>query len=470
MIIQMQVLKPDHLERIHSEALQVLDRVGAMVYSEELCRLLRRQGISAEDGWVRLPPEVVNAALQTAPRGFSLVDRNGTELPLDRGQGYLYSYFNSTNVSDYGAGGLRPSTKQDVVNWVRLGDALPEIAIANGGGYVRDVPEPLQPLHTVAAIVSNKTKHNLCAPLNLQEAEIWTELDEIAREGQGQPAITSGFGMTSPLQLDEDSARILLHVVRNKIPAGVISCPVAGASSPGTLIGSLVLQTAEMLFLLTVAQLVSEGTPLLWCGGTGIMDMRTGSLSYGAVERRLIIAAVAQQAAFYGLPWKGGSLSIDAWQPDVQAGAEKMLAMLTILVHGAHSRGFVWGAAGGVATGQAVSLEQMVIDVDLMKAVQRFLRGMDTSEDAWALEVIERAGPGGNYMMNEHTLRWMRAEEVYYSDIANRQGEHGQTMLERAHAKVERVLAEHQLSVSEETVQEIERYVEDRTSSILREQ
>jgi len=362
---------------------------------------------------------------------------------------------------------LRPSTGQDVVNWVRLGDALPEIVVANGGCYARGVPEPLQPLHTVAAIVSNTTKHNLCTPLSLQEAEIWAELDEIARGGQGQPGITSGFGMTSPLQLDKDSAEVLLYVVRKKIPAGVISCPVAGASSPNTLIGSLVLQTAEMLFLITVAQLVSEGTPLMWVGGTGIMDMRTGTLSYGAVERRLIIAATAQQAAFYGLPWKGGSLTVDPWRPDVQAGAEKMIAMLTILLQGSNSWGFVWGAAGGMATGQAVSLEQMVIDVDLMKMAQRFLHGIDTSEDAWALDAIERIGPGGNYMMDEHTLRWMRAEEIYYSDIVNREGERGQSMLERAHAKVEMILTQHEPSVSEETVQEIERYVEDRTDSIL---
>lgn len=470
MIIEMQVLKPEDLERIHGEALKVLSRVGVEVHNEELCRLLRRQGISVEDRRVRLPMEVVGTALQTTPRGFSLYDRRGSELPLKRGRSYFMNYGNSTNVSDYGAKGLRPSSRQDVMNWGRLGDALSEIDIANGGCYARDVPEPLQPLHTVAAVISNTTKHNSSSPLNLQEAEIWAELDEIARGKQGQPGVNSGFGMTSPLQLDKDSAEVLLYVVRKKIPANVTSCPITGASSPSTLIGSQVLQTAEMLFLLTVAQLVSEGAPLMWGGGGGILDMRTGVMSYGAVERRLNIAAGAQQAAFYRLPHMGGSLTIDPWQPDVQAGAEKMMAMLTALLQSSLPWGFVWGSAGGVAAGQAVSFEQMVIDVDLLKMAQRFLRGMNTDEEAWALDVIERVGPGGNYMLDEHTLRWMRTEEIYYSDIVNRQGERGQSMLERAHAKVERILAEHEPSVSEDAVQEIERYVEDRTRLILGEQ
>jgi trimethylamine---corrinoid protein Co-methyltransferase len=466
-MFSLQVLDEKTLERMHREALGILSRVGVEVQNEQLLQVFRQHGLPVEDLRVRLPAEVVEAALKTVPAGFSLHDRNGNELPLEQGRSYFYSYPNSINVVDYGAQGLRPSTKQDVINWVRLGDALPEIAIANDGCYARDEPEMVQELHTVAAVISNTTKHNLSAPLNLQEAEIWIELDEIARGGQGHPAISSGFGTTSPLRVDEDSAEVLLYAVRKKIPSTIISCPIAGGSSPTTIIGSLVLQLAEILFVITATQLVREGAPLIMVGGTGIMDLRTGALSYGAVERRLIMAASVQHAARYNMPSMAGSLSIDPWQPDVQAGAEKMIGILTYLAVSSLPQGYIWGAAGGLAAGLACSLEQMVIDVDQLKMAQRFQRGLDTGEDAWAIEAIERVGPGGNYLADEHTLRWMRSEEIYRSDIANLDGDRGQSMLERAHAKVERILAEHQPAVSEETVQEIEQYVEDRTRSIL---
>jgi trimethylamine--corrinoid protein Co-methyltransferase len=103
----------------------------------------------------------------------------------------------------------------------------------------------------------------------------------------------------------------------------------------------------------------------------------------------------------------------------------------------------------------------MVIDADILQGVQRLRRGVAVSRDTLGEEAIERVGPGGDFLMDSHTLQWMRSDEYWLSPLANRQGTTGQTMLERAHERVEALLAEHTPSVSPEVVADVEAYVRE---------
>ena len=458
MRVEFRILEEGEIERIHENSLRVLHQVGFKVYSEELAQLLRARGIPVADGLVRLPPEVVMEALKVAPRHISLYSRKGDELPIQRGHLHPGTYSNAVRVYDYRASALRPSTKEDLRNFVRLGDAMPEVKIVSPACWPQDLPQRLQALHSVGTLMSNTTKHKRGSPHNLEEAEIWIDLASIASGSEDlspRPTISFGLSPTSPLQLDGDTAQVLLHVVRKGLPLIVNSSPMAGGTSPFTLAGTLMLANAEHLFLLTAAQLIREGTPIIIGGAAGVMDMRTGGLSYGCPERHLILGAQIELADHYGLPHHSTSGSVDAWWPDLQSGAEKMLTWVTRLL-----KGVVLGLVfGSLCNGMAVSLEQMLIDADLLKMAQRVVQGFRVDHDTLALEAIERVGPGGNFLMDEHTLRWMRSGEHYYSDLVNRDGDRGGDMVERAHEKVLRILQEHRTEVPDERVEEIQRYV-----------
>lgn len=460
------IFNSEEAEQIHEASLRVVSEVGMVLRDEDLLRYLQRQGISVDEtrSLVRFPRQVVEQALAAAPREVSLWSHHGEELPLKKGYLHPGTYSHALNVLDYGASVPRSSTQADLVRFVRLGDALPEVHIVGPVCWAHDLPEAIQALHAAAATVANSAKHTQAAPQSLAEAQIWTDLAAIADQNlESCPGSTLSFvvSSTSPLQLDANTAQVLRYGAERGIPLILSPCPIAGATSPFTIAGTLVQSNAENLWLLTVAQFVREGTPVILGGAAGPMDMRSGNLSYGCPERHLMLGANIELAQFYGLPHNCPAGSVDSGLPDVQSGAEKMLTWVMRLLGGITlGIGF-----GSLLTGSTVSLEQMVIDADLLNCARRVLHGFQVNEKTMAEEIIARVGPGGDFLLDPHTLRCMRSDEYYLSPLANRQGSSGPTMLERAHQRVEELLASHTPSVSEAVVAEIEAYVRERENA-----
>ena len=116
---------------------------------------------------------------------------------------------------------------------------------------------------------------------------------------------------------------------------------------------------------------------------------------------------------------------------------------------------------GSLLTGSTVSPEQMVMDVDLLQAAKRILKGFRVESHTLGLDAITRVGPAGDFLTDAHTLDWMRRDEYLLSPLANREGPLGKTMLERAHERVADLLAEHTCSVTEEVQASIAAYVRE---------
>jgi trimethylamine--corrinoid protein Co-methyltransferase len=112
---------------------------------------------------------------------------------------------------------------------------------------------------------------------------------------------------------------------------------------------------------------------------------------------------------------------------------------------------------GSLLTGSTVAPEQIVLDADLYRAVQSMLQGMRLDDDRLGLEAIQRVGPGGDFIMDEHTLKWLRSNEYYASPVVNNQGERGRSILHRAHERVKRILLDYQPSVSPSVVDDLEK-------------
>jgi len=461
----MRFLSESDIERIEAQSLLILSEIGIRVHNDRLRDQLRKAGIPVEDQMVRLPPQVVRWALDTAPREITLYGRNGDVMPLQPGHCYLVMGTGATSILDCGANHLRAITQEDVVNFARLSQTMDEISLGGGGGQAQDVAPGLEILRTVESLVLNNSKHHLAGPHDLASARTWYELVEIAggdRDLRETPTLSFVVSTTSPLQLDYDSSQVLEYAAQRRLPFLASSCPMAGGTSPLALIGTVVLMVTEDLFLLTLAQLLNECSPVIWGGAAGIIDVRTGSLSYGAAERHLLLGANIEMAEHYALPHYVPSGSADSWCTGVQTGAEKMQCWMA-----RRASDTIFGIGlGSLYNGLATSLEQVVIDVDLWQQANRVFRGLDTAELDEACDAIRRVGPGGNFLDDEQTLRLMRSSEIYFSDLANREGERGAGMLARAHDKVERILAAHQYVPPDAVVQEVSHYVQARSEEL----
>ncbi len=77
-----------------------------------------------------------------------------------------------------------------------------------------------------------------------------------------------------PLKLDIGTSRVLETVASRGIPVALSSAPVTGSTAPATLAGLLTLVHAEELFGIVLAQIIREGTPVLYGPVPAVANMR----------------------------------------------------------------------------------------------------------------------------------------------------------------------------------------------------
>jgi trimethylamine--corrinoid protein Co-methyltransferase len=253
--------------------------------------------------------------------------------------------------------------------------------------------------------------------------------------------------MVSPLMFAPDVTELMMEVCRQRMPVVLSAAPMAGSTAPVTLAGMLAQLNAEQLAGLTLTQLVAEGCPVLIGPIPTTADLRSGTYLGGAIELGMCNAAVTQMAHFYQVPIYNSAGMTEAKIPDIQAGMEKAQSVIQVALAGAN---FIHHAAGMLEDMSTISYEQYVIDNELLGMTMRAVEGIRVDEESLALDVIDRVGPGGHYLMEDHTRRYMRKEHYYPSPIFDRQNRElwekqgSKDAVMRANEEVARILNEHQ--------------------------
>jgi trimethylamine--corrinoid protein Co-methyltransferase len=151
---------------------------------------------------------------------------------------------------------------------------------------------------------------------------------------------------------------------------------------------------------------------------------------------------------------------------DVQAGGEWVLHQFCTL---ASSLNYILIAAV-VDNSLTTSPEALILIDDFLNVVDRVLQGITVTEDTLGYEAVARVGPGGHFMSDRHTLRYLRSGEHLYGGSFQRAGswETRDAALYRAHERVQTILAEHVPDVPGRSLQEIERYVARKSQDLMR--
>ena len=126
----LRILAPELIGQVIDEAKRVLAEVGMEIRGPELRRRLLEAGLPTTDaGRVLFPRSVVEAAIASAPRSFTLYDRDG--LPhADLGEDRVHFVPGSFGLKtlDHRTGEVRLANSTDFVEYVRLADGLQHIA------------------------------------------------------------------------------------------------------------------------------------------------------------------------------------------------------------------------------------------------------------------------------------------------------------------------------------------------------
>ena len=450
---QYKPLTDDQVQRIHEAALSILARTGVQVEEPEALRLFQEAGAEVAGDRVRLPHLLVEDAVDWAPSRVVLAGRDPKwDLELEDARVHIGTGGAALTVFDLETGQPRPAVLRDVAELARLVDALDNVHFYLVPIYPTDLDKDVVDINTYYAGLCNTTKHVQAGVYSVEGIRETVKMceriagrAEALRERPIVSFITSW--MVSPLKFATDVTTLLIETCRQRIPVVLSAAPMAGSTAPVTLAGMLAQLTAEQLSGLVLTQLARQGAPVLLGPIPATADMKTGRYLGGAAEFGLTNAAMAQMAQFYRLPIYNSAGMTDAKVPDIQAGFEKAMSAVLAALAGSN---FIHHAAGMLENMNAVAAEQFVIDNDILGMAMRVLRGIEVNDETLALDVIDDTGPGGHYLMAEHTIRRMRSEFYYPSAVVDRQGwdmwqqEGGLDARERARQIARDILANHQ--------------------------
>lgn len=410
--MRFRVLTKKETGQIHKTALRTLSKIGMDVHDDETRKKLKDIGCQeGEDGYLIFPDVIVEKAISTVPLKVVLYDRNGNvAIDTEDTTPRFSPGIGCVDVLDHETGKHRPCVLQDIVKTACVCDKLPNIDLAAPLGSPRDVPPNKEAIQTVRAIVENTTKpldflgHN-----EIETAQVWQYLADVAGGWESlsrKPFAIDLTGATSPLRLGEEACRRLRFAASKCLPVVCFPAVMPGATAPVTLSGALAQTAAEILGGIVVHQMERPGAPVISGAAIIPLDMRTGSICYGAPEYALICQATVDYLRDIGIPsWTGSGCS-DAHTVDSQAAAEAGMNILMSALAGTswtHNLGFL-------SSGKTGSLEMLVLCDELAGMASRIAAGIKVDEEHLAFDVIKKAGKTGSFIAEDHTLNHVRTE------------------------------------------------------------
>jgi len=137
---------------------------------------------------------------------------------------------------------------------------------------------------------------------------------------------------------------------------------------------------------------------------------------------------------------------VDSCLPYAQAGYERAMQAIPFGLSGVNFIHLAFGMMGQLLTS---SYEQAVIDNEIFYAAFRLAEGISVTHDTMAVDQIKKAGPGGQFLNQKHTLNNYRKEHwqpklttrMGWNEFQKEQG--GRDMRQRANEIARRILKEH---------------------------
>ncbi|MHC4496622.1 MAG: trimethylamine methyltransferase family protein [Planctomycetota bacterium] len=422
--IRVRVLSDKEIGAIHDGTIRILRDTGVMVHHNEALELLAEAGASVDkDSKIaRLPEKLVADSIERAGKNYVLYGRNPEQTArLGYGDFVLMSSPGQYSWIDTESGRRRPATVSDALEAIKLGDALGNITIVGSMAQ----PEEISARYIL---------------------EIYSTVAGGAEALRERPMVEAFLEPISPLQLPKDGLDIVREFARAGQPVSISPMAMTSATAPATLAATLAQENAEILAGVVVTQLFAPGTPIMYGGIPHIMDPRTSICSFGSPEQGLMAAAMVQMAGHYGFPAYVNAGLTDAKLPDAQAGIEKGTSLLLAALAGADT----FGHCGICGTDHAGSLLWLSLDNELADYVKRIVRGFEVDAEKVAAEVVDKVGPGGNFLAEEHTVRHFRKELWLPGSAWSRQSWDGWadsgrlSMAERITEQVKQILTTHE--------------------------
>jgi trimethylamine--corrinoid protein Co-methyltransferase len=461
---KLRLLSDEQLAQFRSATLEILDQVGIHCPSEKALSIYAEHGALVD--WktkiVKLPPDVVLAAMSHAPRFYTMGARvPAFDLNLDGTATFCATDGCGTETIDFKTRQRRLPCKDDVAKMARVADYLSSIGFYWPIVTAHDHPATA-PLHELDASFRNTIKH-------VQSETVMDDVTagyavEMARVIAGdsatmrrRPPLSLLVCCIAPLGQDEGGMEAALRFAGAGLPVGFMSMANTGSTGPATIAGTIALADAEIVAAMVLIQIAYPGAPTFHSLMPGVMHPRTGGYLSQAWEAELPYPVGVELAHMWGVPTLAAVFGPDAEEPGWEAAKASASNLLMCALCGAET-----GSGLGLLAGCTVLYpEELALDTDIYHQIRINAAGLDTSREEMALDIIKEVGPRGHFLSHRHTRTNMRRRQ--FSDITRQPGPDGgiRDPIEVARAKTDWILDNHcPQPLAEEQLAELDRILQ----------
>lgn len=414
---QLKMLSQAAIVRIHDASLEVLSRVGVRVEDPVMLEALHGSGCGIEKDRVFFPPALIDAVCKRICRSFDLAGPKGTLIRMGGKQPVIHTSGGMPFVLDLESGQRRLGKSRDLIQMTQVINQLPQIDINCAMIFLDDVPAEINEIRQCEILLRHSTKPLYTLVGTADKARYIVDLFNAApglnhSPDQGYKGLV-GISPESPLNYPKTITDVMKVILSAGLPTIMLPAPLVGFTAPMTLAGGLVQQNASMLAFTAMADVIQPATPLVYGARLAFANMRTGSSIWGVPNVGMAGAYAVQMADYYGFVSDVYGLSCSACIPDTQAGYEKMANGLLPLMAGAD----MISGPGALASLTIASSEQLIIDNEILRMQRKIGRGIAINEDTLAADAIAAAAKGESYLLQPHTLKHLRSDEVFIPEM-----------------------------------------------------
>jgi trimethylamine--corrinoid protein Co-methyltransferase len=459
--MELRVLNPAEIEKLHEATLDILEEPGITISHSRMLEKMAQAGakVDAVNARVRFPRAMVDELLQQAPSVARLTGLNGIVLEAGGDNRYYTSLILDPYVIDFEKGPRRPLL-EDVRRHTILGESLKQVSGMMRMQYpVADLSGADCYLKTMEVFLCHTAKHVMVYADSVKNAWEWIGAGEILAGSAGlksTPLMSMAVAITSPLTLHSINAELLEIALAYNLPILPTVCPMAGTTSPYTVAGTMLQANVETLVPVIVAQALKPGHPVFYMIGPSATDLRSGHDLYYKAEKMLFKTMASQMGRYYNLPIGGETAGTMTWRYDPQNGAEGILYLLASMAGGQN----LFGGLGSCHNANGMSAEQIILQCGMLDMAEYAARGVSLGDSELGVESIRSAGPGGNFLTDDLTIKHLRDDQFFrtpYFDFAGGYRE-SDGAVAMAHETVGQIVAAYKPAVPESIQEDLRRY------------
>lgn len=396
--------------RIHEASLKILAETGVAFHDEEAVELFKKHGARVNGNVVYFTRDLVEKALATAPKKFKWSARNDQQSVVV-GDGFLLQpNVGPVYIEDID-NGRRLGTLEDYTNIQKLCQASDVVSLVGSIPIApSDVAGESKHLSMMYEIIKNTDKPIIGMCTEGFQAKHQLDMVGMAMGGQKfleeNPCVGVLVNPLSPLAYAPDTIQTMREYSKLRQPLLLAPCIMAGVTAPISLLGTVVVQNTEFLAGLVFSQLVCPGTPVVYSVASTRSYFKRASFCAGTPEAMMINTPNIQMGLdFYNLPTRTMCGITESKTVDAQAGYESMMSLMMGMMSGAH---IAVQALGVLDSIMMTSYEKFIIDEEMVRRVLHIREGIDTSDEALSVDVIQEIGQTGSYLMHTNTFEHFR--------------------------------------------------------------